>query len=177
MTPRKFLSVFTLIVALVVIVCIAAAYLEIEEYKMEDWPESLVRMIKKDKPSQGAASTTTEILSSRPNEEITSISLPLSASSTNDYFQEIYSYSRGETGRFKKYDTERNMITMEVGGKDYFILVTPSTEIFRNGRRGSLIDINQTDIMTVLGREKEKNSDTLVADSIYSNTVKLNAAE
>ena len=86
----------------------------------------------------------------------------------NQYSSEEYSLERGATGSLKSIDADQRAIVV-FDGKDQRALIIPTTEVFRNGKRAALADIQKTDQVTVLGREKTKDSETFIADSIYAS--------
>lgn len=106
----------------------------------------------------GAASTDGQSPNSTNN--------PALAEKTN-YSAQEYPLRRAVAGKLKNVETGGGSIIIS-DDKDWRVLIAQSTEIFRDGERTALVDIQIGDMVAVLGREKTKNSDTLVADSIYA---------
>jgi hypothetical protein len=148
MAPKKFVSIFGLIVALALVAGVYFTYFENRKYYDSEQPAVVIS-------PRNAGGTP-----SGKNADV----------QKNPYSPEEYSLPRGETGEFKGVDVEKNEIIVSVGGNDYRAIITPSTEIFRLGLRAALADIQNTDVIGVFGREKTKNSGTFVADSIYANS-------
>lgn len=91
------------------------------------------------------------------------------ASATSSAAGQLVPKTIGITGILKSVQAGQGLV-IEVGGKDQQVLIATSTEVFRNGKRATLADIQKTDVVTVLGRENADASQDFTADTIYANS-------
>jgi hypothetical protein len=143
MTPKKFVLIFFSSMTLLVAAVFAVTYFDIQKYNTAE-------------------------------ETIQSITLPekkpAASMTANSYSRDEYPLPRGESGILKNIDTAKNEIIAAANGNEYRALITPTTEVFRDGKKTSLENIKISDKLAILGREKAKGSELFVADSIYANS-------
>jgi hypothetical protein len=95
--------------------------------------------------------------------------IKMQESQTNKLLDQKILDNRDATGSLKSINPSGSQMVVS-SGKDYRAVITPATEIFRDGKRSLLADIKETDAITVLGRQKTPESADFVADSIYANS-------
>lgn len=86
----------------------------------------------------------------------------------NNYSRDKYPLVNSVTGALKEIKTDNSVIIIS-SGKNYNAIITPSTEIFRNGQRTQLSAIGNSDLITIMGRQKNRDSQEMVADTVYAN--------
>ncbi|MCU0652881.1 MAG: hypothetical protein MUD10_01355 [Candidatus Pacebacteria bacterium] len=61
-------------------------------------------------------------------------------------------------------------------GDNYELILGAKAEIFRNGERATISDIQKKDLVSVLGSKKGQESRAISVDSVYANTDDENAS-
>jgi hypothetical protein len=88
---------------------------------------------------------------------------------------EEYPLRASVTGHLKDTDNGNKLIITSEDG-DYELILSPKSEIFRNGKRAAISDIEKIDLVSALGRKKTQESREISVNSIYANTDEENVS-